>query len=161
LSWVVGVGHKPESVALMRRSNVGSSQHCPSTVIPERGQVTEYDSESASNECWTVFHEDVSGSNLANDPRHVSPHTGSLATDSCAFPGNADVLARKAARYDVNNSAPRSAVKGLNVIPYREGRKKAVILSGGKYASWVWLPFDCADSSPSEQLSPSFSPASA
>jgi hypothetical protein len=147
------MGHKPEPVALVRRSNVGSSQHCPSTVIPERGQITEHDSESSSNERWTVFHEDVSGSNLANDPRHVSPHSAALACNACTLSGNADVLARKAARYDINNSSPRSAVKGLNVIPYRERREKAVILSGGKYASCVWLPFDCADSSPSEQLS--------
>jgi hypothetical protein len=70
-------------------------------------------------------------------------------------------LARKAARYDINNSSPRSAVKGLNVIPDREGREKAVILSGGKYASCVGFPFDCADGSPSEQLSGKYSAASA
>jgi hypothetical protein len=155
------VGHKPESVALMRRSNVGSSQHCPSAVIPERGQVTEDNSKSSSNECWTVFHEDVFGSNLANDPRHVPPHSAALSGDACAFPGDADVLARKAARYDINNSRPWSSVKGLNVIPNRERREKAVILSGGKYASCVRFPFDCADGSPSEQLSGQNSTASA
>jgi hypothetical protein len=154
------VGHKPEPVALVRRSNVGSSQHCPSTVIPERGQVTKNDSESSSNECWTVFHEDVSGSNLANDPRHVSPHSAALACDACAISGNADVLARKAARYDINNSSPRSAVKTLNVIPNRERREKAVILSGGKYASCVGFPFDGTDRSPSEQLSGKYSATS-
>jgi hypothetical protein len=145
----------------MRRFHVGSSQHCPPTVIPERGQITEDDSESSSNECWTVFHEDVSGSNLANDPRHVSPHSAALSGDACALSCNADVLARKAARYDINNSRPRSAVKGLNVIPNRERREKAVILSGGKYASCVGFPFDCADGSPSEQLSGQNSTASA
>jgi hypothetical protein len=145
----------------MRRSNVGSSQHCPFAVIPERGQVTEDNSESSSNECWTVFHEDVSGSNLANDPRHVSPHSAALSGDACAFPGDADVLAWKAARYDINNSSPRSSVKVLNVIPNRERREKAVILSGGKYASCVRFPFDCADCSPSEQLSCEYSATSA
>jgi hypothetical protein len=83
----------------------------------------------------------------------VSPHPAALACDACAFSCNADVLAGKAARYDVNNSAPRSSVKGLNVIPNRERRKKAVILSGGKYASCVGFPFNGADGSPSEQLS--------
>jgi hypothetical protein len=83
----------------------------------------------------------------------VSPHPAALAGNACAFPGNADVLAGKAARYDINNSSPRSAVKGLNVIPNRERREKAVILSGGKYASCVRFPFDGADGSPSEQLS--------
>jgi hypothetical protein len=61
-------------------------------------------------------------------------------------------LAWKSARYDVNNAAPRSAVKGLNVIPNRESRENPVILSGDKYASWVMPPLDCADGSPSEQM---------
>jgi hypothetical protein len=40
----------------------------------------------------------------------------------------------------------------LNVIPNRERREKAVILSGGKYASCVWLPLDCTDGLPSKQF---------
>ena len=89
--------HKPEPVPLMGGTNVGSSQHCPATVIPERGQVTEHSSESPSKEGWAVLHERESGSNLANDPRHVGPHAGSLSIDAGALSGNADVLAREAA----------------------------------------------------------------
>jgi len=145
----------------VRRSNVGSSQHCPATVIPERGQVTEDSSESPSKERWAVFHEDVTGSNLANDPRHVSPHSTAGAVDAGSLACDADVLARKAARYDVNNASPRSAVKGLNIIPNREGRKNAVILSGGKYACGVGFPLDGANGAPSEQVSAKYSSTSA
>ncbi len=60
----------------------------------------------------------------------------------------------KAARYDINNASPRSSVKGANVIPNREGREKAVILSGGKYACGVGFPFDGADGSPSKEFAP-------
>jgi hypothetical protein len=74
-SLAIGVGtHKPESFAAVRGSNIGSSEHCPSAVIPERGQVTEDNSESPSKQSWAVFHERETGSNFANDPRHVSPH---------------------------------------------------------------------------------------
>jgi hypothetical protein len=83
----------------------------------------------------------------------VSPHPAAGSVDAGSLACNADVLARKTARYDVNNSSPRSAVKGLNVIPNREGREKAVILSGGKYACGVGLPLDSADGAPSEQVS--------
>jgi hypothetical protein len=138
----------------MRGANVGSSQHCPAAVIPERGQVTEDSSEAPSKEGWAVLHEDVAGSNLAHDPRHVPPHAGSLAVDASSLAGHADVLAGKAARYDVNTAAPRSSVKGLNVIPDRKGREKAVVLSGGKYASCVGLPLDGADGSPPEEVPP-------
>jgi len=148
----VGVGHKPEPVPLVRSSDVGSSQHCPPAVIPERGQVTEDSPKSSSKEGWAVLHVDEAWSNLANDPRHVSPHSAAGSVDSCAFAGHADVLAREASRHHVNTAAPRSSVKGLNVIPDREGREKAVILSGSKYASCVGLPLNGADGSPSKKV---------
>jgi hypothetical protein len=138
----------------MRRSNVGSSQHCPPAVIPERGQITEHSSKSPSKERWAVFHEDVAGSNLANDARHVGPHAAALSVNAGAFACDADVLAGKAARNDVNTAAPWSSVKGANVIPNRERREKAVILSGGKYACGVGLPLDGADGSPAEHPPP-------
>ena len=58
----------------------------------------------------------------------------------------------KTPRYHVNKSAPRSSVKGLNVIPNRERREKAFILPSGKYSGGIWFPFDGADGSPSEEL---------
>ena len=161
LSLAIGVGHKPEPVALMRRPNVGSSQHCPPAVIPERGQVTEHSSESPSNEGWAVLHKDEAGSNLANDPRHVPPHSAAGSVNACAFAGHADVLARDSSRHHINTASPRSSVKGLNVIPNREGREKSVILSGDKYACGVGLPFDGADGSPSEQVACEYSATSA
>jgi hypothetical protein len=73
LSLAIGVGHKPQPVALVRRPNVGSSQHCPSAVIPERGQITNNDPKAAPRKGRAVLHEDVAGSNLANDAGHFSP----------------------------------------------------------------------------------------
>jgi hypothetical protein len=157
----VGVGHKPESVALVRRPNVGSSQHCPAAVIPERGQVTEDSSESPSKQGWAVFHEDEAGSNFAHDARHVRPHSRSSAVDAGALSGDADVLAREAARNHINKASPWSSVKGANVIPNREGREKAVILSGGKYACGVGFPLDGANGAPSEQVAAENSSTSA
>jgi hypothetical protein len=147
------VGHKPEAVALMARPDIGSSQHCPSAVIPERGQVTEDDSEPPSKESWAVLHEDEAGSNLANDARHVGPHARALAADARSFACDADVLAREAARNHVNTPSPRVSVKGSNVIPNREGREKSVVLSLGKNACGVGFPLDSADRAPSEEVS--------
>jgi hypothetical protein len=152
VSLATGVGHKPESVALMRRPNIGSSQHRPSAVIPERGQVTEHSSESPSNDCWTVLHEDEARSNVANDPCHVRPHPRSLAVDAGALSGDADVLTGKPARYHVNKASPRSSVKSSNVIPNRESREQAVILSGKQNACGVGLPLNGAHGSPSEEV---------
>lgn len=158
---LVGVGsNEPKPVTLMRGTDIGSSQHSPPAVIPERGQVTENSSEPPSNEGWAVFHEDEAGSNFAHDPRHVSPHPAALAVNAGALAGNADILAREATRNHVNNSAPRVSVKGPNVIPNRAGREKAVILSGGKNARGVWLPLNSADGAPPKELSPKYSSTS-
>jgi hypothetical protein len=111
-----GVGtHKPESFTLMRSADIASSQHCPSTVIPERGQVTEDSSDSPKKDCWAVLHEDDARSNFANDARHVPPEARASTINSGAFAGNADVLTREAPRYHVNNSSPWSAVETGNV----------------------------------------------
>jgi len=157
----VGVGHKPEALASVRRSNIGSSHNSPLRVIPERGKITKDSVKSSSNEHWAILHEDVTGSYFANHPRHVLPHSASLTVESISFACDGDVLTGKPARYDVNNSSPRFSVKGLNVIPNRERREKTVILSGAQHACWIWLPLDGADSSPSEEMSAKYSATSA
>jgi hypothetical protein len=63
-------------------------------------------------------------------------------------------LTGKPARYNVNNSSPRLAVKGAYVIPDRERRENFVILSGAQYACGIGFPFDRTNGSPSEQFSP-------
>jgi hypothetical protein len=147
-----GVGHKPKAIPLMGRSNVGSSHNSPARVIPERGKVGEDSFKSSMNEHWAVLHEDVLGSYFANHPRHVPPHAGALSVKTVALAGDADVLAGKAARNDVNNAAPWSSVKGLHVIPNRERREKPVVLPCDKYACCVGLPLDGAHGSPSKQV---------
>ena len=162
VSTVHGVGsNKPEPVAPVGGANIGSSQHCPPAVIPERGQVGEHSVKSSSKERWAVFHEREAGSNLANDPRHVQPHSAALPVNAGALACNANVLAREAARNHVNNSAPRPSVKCPNVIPNRESLEKAIVLSLGKNSSGVGLPLDSADRAPSEQVAAENSSTSA
>jgi hypothetical protein len=90
---------------------------------------------------------------LANDPGKLGPHSTSLSVKPIALSGNGDVLTREASRYHVNKAAPWLSVKGLNVIPNRERREKAFILSGGKYSAGVGFPFDGTDTFPSNELS--------
>lgn len=136
----------------MRGADIGSSQHSPPAAIPEAGQVSEESSESANKERWAVLHEDEAGSNLAHDTRELAPEAGAGAVEAGAASDLADVLAREAARHHVNTAAPRSSVKGANVIPNREGREKSVVLSGDKYACGVGVNLDSADDSPAEPV---------
>jgi hypothetical protein len=69
-------------------------------------------------------------------------------------PRNADVLAGKATRYDVNTAAPSVSVKGANVIPNRERGKSSVVLSGQQYAGGVMVSLNGADRAPSKKVAP-------
>jgi hypothetical protein len=145
----------------VRSTGIVRSEHAPFRIVPHRGQVTEHSIKSSKSEGWRVFHEDESRSNLANDPRHVSPHAGSLSVDSSAFACDADVLARESSRHHVNTASPWSSVKGLHVIPNRERREKSVILPCDEYACGVGVPLDGAHGSPSEQVPAEYASTSA
>jgi hypothetical protein len=90
----------------------------------------------------------------------VFPHTASLTVDSCSFSSAGNILAGEASRYHVNNPAPRVSVKGLNVIPDREGFKASVILSGDQNVPCVSVPFNGADCSPSKEFATKYSSTS-
>jgi len=155
------VGNNPDSISAVRRANVGCAQHSPPSIEPHLGQVSENSSKPPRSECWRVLHERVSRSCLTNDAGHFCPQPAALAIKSFSGSCKADVLAREAARNHVNKSAPRVSVKGANVIPNREGREKAIILSLGKNACGVGFPFNGAHGSPSEQLAAEYSSTSA
>ena len=91
----------------------------------------------------------------------MSPHSAALSVDPCALSGRADVLAREAARYHVNNASPWPSVEGLNVIPDREGIEASVILSGDQNVPCVGVPFDGAHGSESAEESAEYAATSA
>jgi ribosomal protein L36 len=146
------VGHKPGSISFVRRPGVGSSQHPPFCRVPHLGKITEHSIESSNNEHWAVLNECVARSYLANNPCHFSPQPGAGAFEAGTFSGNADVLARKAARYHINNASPRFSVEGSHIVPHGEGFKASVILSGEQYTPGVFVNLNGADCPPSEHF---------
>jgi hypothetical protein len=138
---------------LVRSSDIGSSQHRPSTVIPERGQVGEDSVESPNNDGWAVFQPEEVGSNLATDPCHFRPESASVAVDSCAFACNADVLAGKTASQDVSVSAVGSTIESSHVGEDGELWEASVALAREQDFLAVRVDFDGADAAMPEQLS--------
>jgi hypothetical protein len=157
----LGVGHNPDSFSSVRGTGIDSSQHSPSRIIPHRGQVSAYASESSSSESWGVFHEHEARSHLANGSCHLGPESAALSVESFAGSGDADVLARKAASDDIHHATPRLSVEGADVVPDRERRERAVVLTGAEHASGVVVDFDGAHSAPAEQLAAEYSTSSA
>jgi len=149
-----GVGQNPHSLSDLGSAGISRAQHSPFRIVPQRGQVSEYDSEPPRSEYWRVFHECESRSYLANNPSHLRPETRSCTVESFAFPGCADVLAGEPAGNDVNASAPWLAVEGAHIIPDGELGKVSVSLPGKEHSPRVVSKFDSADGTvPEDEVS--------
>jgi hypothetical protein len=147
------VGHDPHPLSRLRPAKVGSSQHVPPCIKPERGQVAEYASHSSNKERCDVFHEHEAGSNFTNDAGHVSPESAALSGQPELVAAVADVGAGEPAGDNINQAAPRSAVEGPHVVPYREPWQVPVTLSRKQHASRVGSIFNSADGAPSKEFS--------
>jgi hypothetical protein len=90
-----GVGHNPDPIPPMRRTNGTSRDTMPLRIVPDFGQVAENDVLAARPECGHVFHDCVSRSNFANEPMKLSPEPRPLAFEARAFAGITDILAGK------------------------------------------------------------------
>jgi hypothetical protein len=147
----------PDALTKMEGATVGSRKHVPARIKPERGQVSENNSEPARSEHWGVLHSDKAGLHFANHARHLPPESTSLSVQTLAPAGSADVLAREASRNHVSNSAPWPAVKSPHVIPDREWLKVAVVLASHENACGVSVEFDSAHGGVSEQFAREYS----
>jgi hypothetical protein len=93
----VGVGQTPPPMSLVRGSDIGSAQHTPPRIIPERGQVPENHVESAISDSWAVLQHDESWQNDTGHPDNFFPQTGSgSVADACAAASRGYILAREA-----------------------------------------------------------------
>ena len=151
------MGHNPDSVTPVIRADFACRYTSPLRVIPHAGKVTDDSVKSSTNEHWAVLNEAVAGSYFANNPGKVLPHARAFTVDACAFAGCANVLARKSARYNVNNSSPRLSVKTAHVRPNRERLENSIILSLRQNLCAVGITLNCAYGAPSEQVSAEYS----
>jgi hypothetical protein len=88
-----------------------------------------------------------------NDPRHFSPHSRAFSINADSLSCRTNVLTWKSTTDDIDKPSPWFSIKGLYVIPNWERREKSFILSGAQYACGIGFPLDCADCSPSEEVS--------
>jgi hypothetical protein len=119
-SHAVGVGHKKEAFSNVRGTKRRCGYNLPFRIIPVRGKPSEDSVESPISESWYVFHDDVLGSNSANDPRELPPEPASLAVESVSLSGEADIRARKSAAQNLDWRRPsaisvRRSVKGSDI----------------------------------------------
>jgi hypothetical protein len=56
------VGNDPDPVPPVRGTDGGSWYTVPDSIIPERGNVSEYGSHPETKQAWDVLHDDEAGS---------------------------------------------------------------------------------------------------
>jgi hypothetical protein len=164
-SLLVGVGsEKPKPLSFVRKPAIVSAESCPSTNVPALGKRSNDLCEALGFEFWRVLPPNKFGLHFVDDAQVLKPQSAFASVNSFAAPhcpGEADVNAWKPARYHVNNSTPRSAVEGCNVIPNWKRSKDSVILSRQQYASRIVVDLNGANCSPSKQFACEYSATSA
>jgi hypothetical protein len=120
-------------------------------IKPQFGQVSENSSKSPRSEPWRVLHFNAKRSYFANDARHLSPESATLSFNSCTFSCCADVGTRETSGDDIDKSAPRLPIKGLDVVPDRKSREDSIGLSLQQHCAPPGINLDSADGNASEQ----------
>jgi hypothetical protein len=77
----------------------------PLRIKPERGQVAENVSKPPKSECCDVFHNNVEGSNFANNSGVLTPKPGPLAGKPRSTSGHANVLTGEPTADDVHGNS--------------------------------------------------------
>lgn len=92
-SLAVGVGHNPDPISPVRRTNGARGYTMPFRIIPERSERPEHLIQSARAKGADIFNEDVARPERGDRFGVLEPESAAFAGESGAFSGEADVLA--------------------------------------------------------------------
>jgi len=95
----------------VRRSNGGCVEQTPLRIEPEPGKVMEDFGKAMSDELSDILQQDVSGSNVTDDPADGWPEP-TIICNSGLGPCGAEGLAGETGSDNIHSPTPRSAVKG-------------------------------------------------
>lgn len=100
----------------MGRAHVGSSYASPPAVIPERGQVSEYGSQSVRKDRCDVLQEQESGSYRVSHAQDFAVEPAArICANACTLAGVANVLAREARMDAIHSSRVFGWIEQPNV----------------------------------------------
>lgn len=158
----VGVGSdNPAPSPLVRRTDVHSSKHTPSSIKPQGGKATEDCSQASTEKVRGVFGKDVARSYLVNDSLHFEPKSRASSLQTRARSRARDILARETAADHVDLAAPLAPVEGPDVIPHRESIKVPFRLALKQSFSAESVDLDSATGPPPKKLGGKDSPSGA
>jgi len=141
---LVAVGQDEQPFASMRGSDIGRAEHTPLRIEPERGKVGKNVGEPKRNVPCDVLEEPERCAGLVEDSSDVRPEVA-LVVGAEPSPGDAERLARVAARDEIHASTPRSSVEGSQVRPDRSRIQGRVFHPGHEDGRGEGFPLDVAN----------------
>ena len=145
-SFVSSEGEDEDSLSLVRRSDIGRSEHTPFRIEPERGKVGKNVGEPKRNVPCDVLEESQAGSRLGEDASDLGPQM-SLVGISESFACLAERLAGVSACDEIHASTPRTSVEGSEVRPDRSAIQGLVFHPGHEDGRGEGVPLDVANAS--------------
>ena len=112
----VAVGHNPDSVASMRRSDRPSAHHERPCGVSKRLQLRQYPVNSSRFKANHILNEYPTGSNVGDKSVELAPQTGTCSAKSAALSRKADVLTREPATQELDPSSIAISGKRSNVL---------------------------------------------
>ncbi len=114
----VQVSEEEEALAEVRRAHLSRAEQSRLNRVTKSLKFSEDFGKSKSKMSINVFTEDEGGFDFANDSGKFRPEVARV-TCSETLAGVTEWLARVAARYEIHNAAPRSAIEGFEIVPDR------------------------------------------
>lgn len=129
----------------MRRARFSRREQARLDAVTQALKVSDDLPTSQGQMAFDVFQEDPSGADLAHDPLDFGPQVPGVVF-AAASPGLAEGLAGITGRDDMNAAAPRSAVKGSQIVPYRRRSQGLVFHPGHESGRRMGFPLDVTHS---------------
>ena len=129
----------------MRRARFSRREQARLDAVTQALKVSDDLPTSQGQMALDVFQEDPSGADLAHDPFDLGPQVPGVVF-AAASPGLAEGLAGITGRDDMNAAAPRSAVKGSQIVPYRRRSQGLVFHPGHESGRRMGFPLDVTHS---------------
>jgi len=136
-----GVGQEEDTGALVRGANVTRANDGPRAAIASLFEVL---ADAGNNPSCSgdVLPEEEWGLALDGDPDVLEEQAAPAAIQPSAFPGKAEVLARRSSSDEIHQATPRASVEGANVVPDRRRTQERVFHPSHENGRCEGFPLD-------------------
>lgn len=141
----MGVGQNEHPLPDVRRARFSRREQASLDAVTHAAKVSGDVPKSQGDVAFDVLKEDEAGADLVDDAGDLGPQVAGVGV-AAAQSGLAEGLTGIAGRDEMNAAAPRSAVEGSQIVPYRRWSQGLVCHPRHESGRRVSLPLDVTNS---------------